>query len=1173
MTRRNRPRAGVPEPGSGVASRASPEADIPAPAEAPADGPPLPGAAAPFLQEILPCSPAEAATETATEAATPAAGREPPGDLYVVGIGASAGGLEALRPLIANLVPNGRLSYLIAQHMSTQHRSLLVDLLARDAQVLVVEATGGAWLRPDTVYVTPPDRDILVSSGRIVLRRPGADIGPRPSVDALLNSLATEYAERAIGVILSGTGSDGAHGCRAIKARGGFTIVQEPGSAKYDAMPRAAQRADAVDLALPPELIARRLPELVDAPAGAVALQSAEEGSGAEGEENGALRGLLERVLRATQTDFTDYKEATLGRQIGRRLAALRLESLSAYLDYVDQRPEELGVLQRSFLISVTEFFRDPDAFRALERALEPLIAGHGGQGPIRVWVPGCATGEEAYSLAMLFAQRLGSRAVGSVKIFATDIDPSATEFARRGIYPEPAVQGLEPELRERWFRQEGRHYLISKTIRDLCVFARQDLVRDPPFLRMDLISCRNLLIYLKPNLQERLLNQFHYSLTPGGYLFLGKSENITQSGRLFSTVDGRYKLFRRKSVLTPRPLMIGSGNLGIGQPASTGNRSVPSRQARLEAMRDELLDRYAPPSILLGPGLEPMHFCGDARRFLRLPDGPADFGLLSLLLPEMRGEFRTLQHRLQSADGSDHVSGHMVPVHTTLGSEYVRMRLSRLTVPEASEDMMLLSIEPMRATEPPPAAVSTGAAPAGSDHDHAVLTERLRDAENELGATREHLQAVIEELETSNEELQSLNEELQASTEELQSSNEELETTNEELQATNEELTTVNDELEAKSEELTQVNTQLVNIQQSVALGLIVVDADLRVMRYNPPAVRVFGLMNDDLGQSLLAVPSFVEIGDLRRKLLDVVGSGRTLSEELRREEATFLMQIAPYREDSGVISGAVITLSDITRFRELERAHAEGDQRLRLIADALQDAIWLATPGFTRMLYVSRGYFSLWERTPESLYADPHSFLDAVHFEDRARVRRQLLETDPPATDLTYRLLVPGAGQRWVRQCTSLVRCEESGPALYLATSVRDVTAAAAERERLQHSEMNLRTAIDLLPIAALLRDAEGRVVVASGALSALLGYRPEALVGHPLGDVLCAEDAEGERARYLAARAAGERSYTQAVDWRRADGTTVPGRLSVRFAASSDEVGDLSLALALLDELPFG
>ncbi len=492
-------------------------------------------------------------------------------EIYVVGIGASAGGLEALRPFVANLPTSANLCFVVAQHLSPQHRSMMVELLSRETKIPVVGINNGVSIRANTIYIAPPNCDVFYRSGKLVLRAPLESIGPKPSIDHFFSSLASGLGPRAIAIVLSGTGSDGANGLRAVKAQGGITFAQEPSSAKYESMPRAAMTIGGADLILPPTEIAGKLTVIAQGHSLNLGLAEKTDDGG------NTFQTIIRHIRRQTGIDFSKYKEATLRRQIARRMSALQVGTLKDYIAYIEHHREEIEILTKNFLISVTSFFRDKEAFNALGKLLDKVVKEKRSGDTLRIWVPGCATGEEAYTIALMLASKARQRLSSlRVQIFGTDIDGVATAQARRGEYAESTVINLQGNLLHNYFANNGRLYRIDKTIRDMVVFSRHDVAQDPPFKNMDLISCRNLLIYFKPGLQEQLFKLFHYALRPGGHLFLGKSESLGACKSLYTPVESRHKLFRRRDVAT-RPYFVPRP----AGPTPEPENDLPARRSR----------------------------------------------------------------------------------------------------------------------------------------------------------------------------------------------------------------------------------------------------------------------------------------------------------------------------------------------------------------------------------------------------------------------------------------------------------------------------------------------------------------------------------------------------------------------------------------------------------------
>ncbi|WP_370676977.1 EAL domain-containing protein [Pleomorphomonas sp. PLEO] len=840
--------------------------------------------------------------------------RKPPGpineDLYYVGIGASAGGLEALRPFVANLPPQADMTYIIAQHMSPDHKSLMVELLARETQLPVQEATNNLIPRRDTIYVAPPNADITVINGRFHISRPTNTIGPKPSVDRFFMSLADDRRDHAIGIVLSGTGSDGAHGVKAIKAAGGISIAQDPKTAKYDSMPRAAIRVGGADLVLSPKDVANKLTSIVQWPHRSPPTDDDESDPPPP-----TVQGIIQQIASHTGMDFANYKDATISRQIMRRMAALQIPTVEAYGKHVSNQRDELATLASNFLICVTSFFRDPDAFHMVRKFLRDLLKKKRPGDEIRIWIPGCATGEEVYSVAIILDEELGeARDKYRVQIFATDINDEAVAVARAGVYPEAALAGIDADTIGRYFSERDGMYVIHKWLRDRVLFARQDLVQDPPFLRMDMVSCRNLLIYFKADLQDRVLKLFHYALRDNGILFLGKSESVARLGGLFIELDRKGKVYLKRPIATPMIAGFARTRGSTGMPGDT-MLPVGKEVAQLNSTlvgRDRLFDIYAPPSILMTAAGEIVEIFGDCSAFLAVRTGRADFNAFSLIIPTARPELRAFAYRV-SRDKQTVVSS-AFEVLIDGKSEYMRLAVHYCGESDAEEAALLLvSFEKAEGRQPIAQDVTT---------PDLEAVERVKQLEHELILNREYLQTVIEELETANEELQATNEEAQSANEELQASNEELETANEELQASNEELTTVNDELGSRTSELTEACGDLANVLDSLDHGIIVVDQQLDITRYNSIARIFFKLPLDSFPNFTLALTG-VPVAELLPRIHSVLLKQKMEEFEFRHENRRiYLFRLVPYIDVNrgAKAQSVVVCIHDITEKKEAE-------------------------------------------------------------------------------------------------------------------------------------------------------------------------------------------------------------------------------------------------------------
>jgi len=825
---------------------------------------------------------------------------------FIVGIGASAGGLEALSDLIGALPDDLGVPYIVVQHLSPTHRSMMVPLLARETSMLVKDAEDGETPLANVIYVTPANWNIVMKDGVMRLLVPGKTVMPKPSATALFNSLAEEKGEDAIGVILSGTGSDGAAGIAAIKAAGGFTFAQDPEAAKYSGMPQAAISTGCVEWVLACKGIAEEITAIARAH-GLINRTAKQENAPA------TMKGLLQMVYKQSKIDFSGYKEATLSRRVERRMAANRLNNLVAYFDYCKKNPEELNKLSKDILISVTAFFRDRNSFEGLRKTLADIVAEKQPGDEIRIWVPACATGEEAYSIGILLSDILGGRLNDyRIQIFATDIDMDAMAVARKGIYSETSLVEVSAETTARYFSKKADLYEIARPIRDMVVFARQDLVLDPPFLRLDLVSCRNLLIYFQPLLQTRVLSIFHFALRPSAYLFLGKSESIVHQDNLFSPFSKEARIFKRvaaKDQIIPIPL-YSSQDAGAGAkpPIAITERVQRKQESKLQKALSEI---YAPPSVLINKEMDVIEIHGDMQNFLQFPSGKFEINLAQLLRREWRTEVQTLLHH---ADLKHTIAmGRIRPIKNRAGHS-VKIEVHPVASRDDQKQFLISFISLTTQTGDTQVADQS---PANNS-----------ELEDELIATREHLQTVIEELETSNEELQALNEEMQAANEELQSSNEELEASNEELQSTNEELTTVNQELIVKGGELSLVNTELENLQNSTGFSLVLLDQDMRLQRYNKEAAALFSFSLHTLGKSIptLSLPVVEVLGTARMAMAD----GIKRQQQISFGGKHYNVLCFPYTSQDQTLGGVIITFIDETELITAQHGIISTQERL---------------------------------------------------------------------------------------------------------------------------------------------------------------------------------------------------------------------------------------------------
>ncbi len=839
----------------------------------------------------------------------------------VVGIGASAGGLEACQILLKTLPTNLGMAYVFLPHLDPSRESAFREILARSTSMPVFEVERGTRVAPDNVYVIPRNCEMTISNGELIIAERKVQRSVHLTVDIFLRSLAAELGRNAIGVILSGTASDGTMGITAIKGEGGITFAQD-NSAKYDGMPASAIASGAVDFILPPDGIAHELTRIARHPyvSGEAIELEAEVGDTKES-QMAQVFGLLRRT---TRVDFSEYKPPTIGRRVARRMALHKIEKLADYVALLQKDRNEIGALYQDLLINVTSFFRDPDAFEALKRVVytELLKQREKAMTPIRIWVPGCSTGEETYSHAMALMEFLGEeRMEVPIQIFGTDLSETAIQRARSGLYKETIEADVSPIRLRRFFHRVDSGFQVSKTIRDLCIFSTQNVFSDPPFSRIDLVSCRNVMIYLSQSLQRRVIPVFHYALNPGGFLMIGNTEGLLGSGpELFDLADKKQKIYRKRSV--PTPVTFGfsvhmAEHADIPAPPLTKPLEPQRLPVDLQREADRLLlARYAPPSVVVNDLLEIVQTKGHTGPFLELPPGKVSLNLLKMARPGLLYE---LQNAIDEArkSGVDAVRAN-VPVDGNGGTSLIVLRVTPFSTPVQDKTSFLISFEPAD-NGSSSAAPNLVISPLSEDERN-LKEKQLAQLKQELAATKEYLQSIIEALESTNEELQSANEEIQSGNEELQSTNEELQTSKEELESANEELHTVNEEMQHRNELLSQLNNDLSNLLNSINLPMVMVGPDLSVRRFTPQATRVLGLTATDVGRPISRLRLKVEVSNLEQMMLDVISEVRATQHRVKDAEGNWCdLRLTPYRTSDNRIDGVVLT---VLTFEELEGA-----------------------------------------------------------------------------------------------------------------------------------------------------------------------------------------------------------------------------------------------------------
>ncbi|MDD5250636.1 MAG: chemotaxis protein CheB [Rhodocyclaceae bacterium] len=868
-----------------------------------------------------------AATAAVDAAAAPPA---VPAAFPVVGIGASAGGLEAFEQFFRHVAPDSGMAFVLVPHLDPGHASILTEILQRTTAMPVVEAQDQMTVAPDHVYVIPPNRDMAIFRGALQLAVPEVPRGQRMPIDAFLRSLAEDQGEHAIGIVLSGTGTDGTLGLRAILGGGGIALVQDPATAKFDGMPGSAIRAGYATQVIAPEKMPAALRAdmrtLAARPPAALAPAAAS-----------GLNRILMLLRGATGHDFSLYKKSTIGRRIERRMSQHDIADTEVYGRYLKENPAEIHTLFKELLINVTSFFRDPEAFAALKDDILPLLRqGQAEDNVFRAWVAGCASGEEAYSIAIVLREFMDeTRQEFKVQLYATDLDDDAIAIARAGVYPPNIAQDVAPERLRRFFTKDDGGYRVKKEIREMVVFAVQNVIKDPPFTKLDLLSCRNLMIYLEPELQNRLIPAFHYALKPGGVLLLSPSESIGNHPELFAVQNRKWKFYRAVHArASTRAVMTGGtawiADRGDKAPEEAMKKTKETNFADLA--RRMLLQSYAPASVVTDAKGSILYVHGDTGRYLRPAPGQASLNVVDMAREGLQLELRGAVHA--AAQGGP-TTNREVALNSNGELHVVSLSVRPLPDADAAAGLLLVSFQEVPRQAP--------AQPRGGKRLAGLAaSRRVEELERELAYTKENLQATIEEQQASNEELKSANEEMQSTNEELQSTNEELETSKEELQSVNEELVTVNAELQSKIEQLAGMQNDMKNLLDNISVGTVFLDEQLVIRRFTREAARVYRLVATDVGRPLADIKSDIEGRDLLAEAAAVLDTLVPCECEVRSAGGSwYLARIQPYRTVDNVIEGVVLTLTDITKRVVAEAAISAARALAEEIVDTVREPL----------------------------------------------------------------------------------------------------------------------------------------------------------------------------------------------------------------------------------------
>jgi len=1025
---------------------------------------------------------------SSSPSSTGKAPRESP--LTIVGIGASAGGLEALTRLLSSAPADDGMAYVVIQHLDPKHESMLAPILGRATPMPVQEVSDGMRLAPNMVYVIPPNRNLTLNDGAFKLSAYRRVRGWHMPIDDFFQSLARTYGSRAVAVVLSGAASDGTVGLGHIKAEGGITFAQEEASARFPEMPRSAIQSGFADFVFTPERIGEELAEIGKHPA-------MRETARDDAPTDPSLDRILAFLRTETGVDFSSYRKTTIRRRIRRRMVLRKIAAMDEYAAFLkEKKDEEVPALFEDILITVTSFFRDPETFSMLsEKVFPKLLRDRPPDSPVRIWVAGCSTGEEVYSLAIcLFEAMTAEQTIPPLQIFATDISESALRRARAGLYPVSIENDVSAERLRRFFVREEGAYRIVKNIRDVCIFARQDVSADPPFSNLDLISCRNLLIYLEPPLQKAILPLFHYALKPGGFLLLGASETIRNFEGLFAPQDKQHRLFLKKPAAASRPIALQRHLPRRGAPAAAHPPAalLPSETGaagELQRRADRvLLGRFSPPSVVVDGHMAVVQFRGETRDFLGSPAGSATFNVLKmaregLLLPlkDALEQTRRSHERVRKTD---------VRVRKTEGG-YRTIDLE-VTPLHDRENHFLVVFEDR---ETPRRGRADAAARDKRDRERTVL-----HLEQELAATKEYLQSIIEEQEATNEELTSANEEILSSNEELQSTNEELETAKEELQSTNEELTTVNDELQTRNRELADANNDLLNVFASVNIPMVIIDAGGTIRLYTPFAEKLLNVIPGDVGRPLRDLTTNIDVPDLdglvRAVIRDVEGFEREIQD---MQGQWYLMRVRPYRTSENRIEGAVIAFLDI----DPVKLGLEQVTRARDYAEALVETVNEALVVLDENLRVrtaNQPFYRSFETSPIRAEGRPLGELPGWNEPRLRALLEPVIRRANSVANVEWEMRGGGRDRILLLNARPIRLPSEPRPLVLLA--IQDITERKTAETKVRDSEARYRRLFEKAREAILLIDGRtGTIVEVNPHFTEMTGFPAEGVLGRPL------------------------------------------------------------------------
>ena len=1057
--------------------------------------------------------------------------------LYYVGIGASAGGLEAIETFFKHMPHDSGVAFIVVQHLSPDYKSLMAELLSKHTLMPVSRSEDGMQVKPNHIYLIPPKKNLTIFHGKLLLKDQDVDRsangGINLPIDIFLRSLAEDMGEKAIAIILSGTGSDGTRGIRTIKEQGGMIMVQSEESAKFDGMPKSAITTGLADFILSPDEMPKQLQSFIKHPYAT----KVERNTALLTDEDGLTR-IFALLREKSKLDFTYYKPSTVIRRIERRMTVNQVQDLRDYVRLLERFPAELNTLYREMLIGVTSFFRDKEAWEILGEDLLPSMLEKYSNRELRFWVAGCSTGEEAYTLAIVCREameRFGK--VVDVKIFATDVDRDAVQRAGTGIYPESIVADLTPQLLSKYFQRKDDNFHIARVIREMVVFAPHNLLKDPPFTNIDFISCRNVLIYLQPVLQKKSLDLFSFSLNPDGVLMLGSSETIGDATDIYDSVHQKWRFYRAKGKrrltetheVTTFPGRIGS--LGGLKTMRMGSGRSNDEEKLLGRLLDGLSDKYLPLSLVVNEQMELLHVVGNAEGFLQMPSGRVQNDVTRLAARDLTIPIATgLQKVFKN---NDEVAYNNVHIKGKSETQLVNLRIVPLPGKKGFEPLAVVLIEPIEVRP------ITHSASEIFDLDREA-EQRIHDLESELQFTRENLQATVEELETSNEELQATNEELLASNEELQS-------TNEELQSVNEELYTVNAEFQTKISELSQLNNDLDNLISSTEIATLFLDEELRVRRYTPALTKLCRIIDSDIGRSLVDISHHlidVDLPSIAR--LVQIQLTPVVQEVHTSDNRWFLLDAHPYRLGHEQTRAVVMNLVEVSALKHTQQQLARNQERhaMAQIAARIGTWDWDIVNG---TLMWSDSIETLFGLEKDSFPSTYEAFLDLVYSDDRRMLQEAVAACIQGKADydIEHRIALPDGSFRWLAE-TGDVQRDENGRAIRMLGVVRDIHERKIAQMNLAESQLHYRRLFEEAPHLIFLLDSRGNIIEANSAVEQILGYCKFELQNSPI-EALLSEDQRGAFKQHLLTLTQGSQIADQPSSLLTKHGDSIPVEFS--------------------------